>query len=328
MLTRINGTTAMSTPLDWLSSLLVMMPVSGQLEIRCIYGAPWRVTYDRANAGEMPYHVVLAGSAILESPRGSAPQHLTAGDIVLLPHGSEHMLHDGSGALPSPVHSRNSLNVEISENAGSGDRLDMLCGRFVISPPHDRLMRSYLPATLVVHTARQDDPSGESTTSAQLAALVGLMRVESAADSLGGLAMLNALSAALFALTLRTASESDTAPVGLLAMAGQPRLAPALTAMFNNPAHPWTLPELAKLCNMSRATLIRHFREKVGCTVNDLLIDIRMTLAANELKKPSTSTEAVAEVVGYQSLAAFRRAFAQRMGMTPGEWRRSAHAST
>lgn len=327
MLTRINEMNLLSTPLDWLSSLLVMMPVSGQLEIRCSYGAPWRVAYDRAQAGEMPYHIVLAGSAILESPDGSAPQYLAAGDIVLLPHGSEHMLHDGSGAPALPVRSRNSLNVKISENAGSSERLDMLCGRFVLSPHHDRLMRSYLPATLVVRTARQDDPSGESTTSAQLAALVGLMRAESAADSLGGHAMLNAFSAALFALTLRMASESADAPVGLLAMAGQPRLAPALSAIFNSPAHPWTLPELANLCNMSRATLIRHFRDKVGCTISDLLTDIRMTLAANELKKPSTSIESVAEMVGYQSLAAFRRAFAQRMGMTPGEWRRAAHAS-
>ncbi|ANB76978.1 hypothetical protein AYM40_33115 [Paraburkholderia phytofirmans OLGA172] len=65
-----------------------MMPVSGQLEIRCSYGAPWRIAYDRANAGEMPYHVVLGGSAILEIPGGGAPQHLAAGDIVLLSHGS------------------------------------------------------------------------------------------------------------------------------------------------------------------------------------------------------------------------------------------------
>jgi len=50
----------MSAPLDWLSRLLVMMPVSGQLEIRCSYGAPRRIAYDRANAGEMPYHVCLA----------------------------------------------------------------------------------------------------------------------------------------------------------------------------------------------------------------------------------------------------------------------------
>jgi AraC family transcriptional activator of mtrCDE len=323
MLIRIVTRTIMPR-LDWLSRLLVMMPVSGQLEIRCSYGAPWRIAYDRANAGEMPYHVVLGGSAILEIPGAGAPQHLVAGDIVLLSHGSEHVLHDGSGAAPLPVHTRESLNVEVSDNAGTGERLDMLCGRFVLTPPHDRLMRDYFPATLVVRTSAQDDASKQNATALQLATLVGLIRAESTTFSLGGHAMLNALSAALFALTLRTASESDAVPSGLLALAANPRLAPALTAMFNEPAHPWTLPELAQLCNMSRATLVRQFQDKVGRSANDLLIDIRMTLAANELKKPSTSTETVAEVVGYQSLAAFRRAFTQRMGMTPGSWRRAA----
>jgi AraC family transcriptional activator of mtrCDE len=70
--------------------------------------------------------------------------------------------------------------------------------------------------------------------------------------------------------------------------------------------------------------LVRHFQDKVGRSANELPTDIRMTLAANELKKPSASTETVAELVGYQSLAAFRRACTQRMGMTPGDWRRSA----
>jgi AraC family transcriptional activator of mtrCDE len=311
-------------PLDWLSRLLVMMPVSGQLEIRCSYGAPWRIAYDRSNAGEMPYHVVLGGSAMLEIPGSGAPQHLVAGDIVLLSHGSEHVLHDGSGATPLPVHTRESLNVELSENAGTGERLDMLCGRFVLTPPHDRLMRDYFPATLVVRASAQDDASKRHATSVQLATLVGLIRAESTTSNLGGHAMFNALSAALFALTLRMASESNAAPSGLLALAAHPRLAPALAAMFNEPAHPWTLPELAQLCNMSRATLVRQFQDKMGRSASDLLTDIRMTLAANELKKPSASTEAVAEIVGYQSLAAFRRAFTQRMGMTPGDWRRSA----
>ena len=56
-----------------------------------------------------------------------------------------------------------------------------------------------------------------------------------------------------------------------------------------------------------------------------LLTDLRMSLAANELRKPAISTEAVAEAVGYQSVSAFRRVFTDRMGMTPGEWRRRAH---
>lgn len=313
----------MTPPLDWLSRLLGMMTVHGQLELRCAYGAPWLVAYDESAAGEMPYHVILAGSAILETPGHGKPQALTAGDIVLLLHGSEHRLHDGGGAAPKRARHRQALNLTISENAGKGERLDMLCGRFILAPPHDRFVRDYLPTRLVVRTATRD-PAQRSATAAQLAGLVALMRGESTAGNLGGHAMLNALSTALFALTLRTASESANAPTGLLALAGHPRLAPALTAMFNDPARPWTLPELAELCNMSRATLVRHFQDKMGRSANELLTDVRMTLAANELKRGNVSTEAVAETVGYQSVAAFRRAFTQHAGVTPGEWRRAA----
>ncbi|CAB3799425.1 RCS-specific HTH-type transcriptional activator RclR [Paraburkholderia ultramafica] len=320
----------MTPPLDWLSRLLGMLTVRGQLELRCSYGAPWQVIYGDSDAGEMPYHVVLSGSAILETPGTGKPQNLCAGDIVMLPHGSAHRLHDGSGARAKPARQREGLNLTISENAGTGQRLDMLCGRFVLAPPHDRFIRTYLPARLVVRTSSAGS-SGQGETSAQLSGLVALMRGESDVGKLGGYAMMNALSAALFALALRMASESDEAPMGLLALAGHPRLAPALTVIFNDPAHPWTLSELADLCNMSRATLIRHFQDKVGRSPNDLLTDVRMALAADELKKPGVSTEVVAETVGYQSVAAFRRVFTQHMGMTPADWRRSAlqslHAS-
>src|ERR1700748_340573 len=148
------------------------------------------------------------------------------------------------------------------------------------------------------------------------------MRSESVADHLGGRAMLNALSTAMFALGLRLASETENAPRGLLALAGNARLAPAVAAMFNEPARAWSLPELAKLCNMSRATLVRQFQEKLGRSASDLLTDIRMTLAANELRKPSMSTGAVADAVGYQSEAAFQRAFKNNMGLTPAQWRK------
>lgn len=314
----------MHPPLDWLSRLISMMTVRGQLEIRCSYGAPWEVAYEDANAGEIPYHVILSGTAVLESPEPGKNQKLGAGDIVMFPHGSRHVLHDGSGVAPAPAQHRSDLNLTFSENTGTGERLDMLCGRFILAPPHDRFIRDYLPTRLVVRTSTQHH-SPQSETSIQLAGLLALMRTESNISNLGGHAMLNALTAALFTLTLRMASESNEAPIGLLALAGHPRLAPALAAMFSDPAHSWTLPELAGLCNMSRATLVRHFQEKVGRSASDLLTGIRMALAANELKKPNASTEVVAETVGYQSLAAFRRAFTQHMNMTPGEWRRLTH---
>jgi AraC family transcriptional activator of mtrCDE len=156
--------------------------------------------------------------------------------------------------------------------------------------------------------------------------LVDLMRAESTAQHLGGLAMLNALSTALFALTLRLASETEQPPAGLLALAGNPRLAPALTALFDAPAHPWTLPALARRCNMSRATFIRHFQERLGRSATDLLTDIRMTVAANALATSDLPTAAIAARAGYQSEAAFQRAFKQKMGVPPGQWRRGKRA--
>ena len=311
--------------IDWLSQLLQMITVTGQLEVRCTYGAPWRVTWAQSAAHEIPYHVVLKGRAIIEDLERGTARELVGGDIVLLPHGAAHVLHDGSGHSPVRTYDRqDSAGWIFSENDSRGEHLDMLCGRFCIGPPHDRLIRDYLPNYLVVRA--MDDQSEESVVSASshLASLVALMRMESTSDKPGGYAILNALTLALFTLTLRAASESEQAQAGLLALAGHPRLAPAISAMFADPARPWKLPDLAELCSMSRATFMRHFQNKLGRSAIELLIDIRMSLAANALKKPATTTEAVAESVGYQSVASFRRAFTDKMRMTPGQWRRLA----
>ncbi|MDH4612690.1 cupin domain-containing protein [Pseudomonas sp. BN102] len=311
--------------IDWLSNLLQMITITGQLEVRCVYGAPWRVVWAQAAAHEIPYHVVLKGRAILEDPERETAMELVSGDIVLLPHGAAHVLHDGSGHAPGITHNRRgSAGWMLSENDGQGEHLDLLCGRFFIGPPHDRLIRSYLPTNLVVRALDRHGGEGIESASNHLASLVGLMRMESDGDKPGGLAILNALSSALFTLVVRAASESEQASAGLLALAGHPRLAPAISAMFADPARPWTLPDLADLSSMSRATFMRHFQDALGRSAVELLTDIRMSLAANALKKPAMTTEAVAESVGYQSVSAFRRVFTDRMGMTPGQWRRLA----
>ncbi|QIO32327.1 AraC family transcriptional regulator [Bradyrhizobium sp. 1(2017)] len=312
--------------MDWLSRLFEMMPVRGRLDLRCSYGAPWRIEQGPGEANEIPYHAVVGGSAILEDPAGGKPLRLETGDILLLPGNPRHVMHDGGGAAPLKAHNRASLNFTISENLGSDARLDLLCGHFSIAPPHDRLLRNYLPPILIVRAGAQQ--AGERDSAGQqLAGLVTLMRGETADDHLGGRAMLNALSTAMFALVLRLASETGDAPCGLLALAGHPRLAPVVAAMFNEPARAWTLPELAQLANMSRATLARQFQEKVGRSPGDLLTDIRMTLATHELRKSSISTGAVAEAVGYLSEAAFQRAFKSHMGITPAQWRKAAQTS-
>jgi AraC family transcriptional activator of mtrCDE len=312
--------------IDWLSRLLQMITVTGRLEVRCAYGAPWRVVWERSAAREIPYHVVLKGRAIIENPESGTVRELAGGDIVLLPRGAAHVLHDGSGDVPMPARKRVAAGGwMVSENRSAGERLHMLCGRFVIGPPHDRLIRNYLPTDLVVRAGDGEGATGSA--SGHLANLMGLMQSEAASDRPGGSAILDALSSALFALVLRAASETGQAPEGLLALAGHARLGPAISALFADPARAWNQPELARMCGMSRATFVRHFHDALGRSAADLLTDIRMGLAANELKKPGIGTEAAADLVGYQSVAAFRRAFTAAMGMTPGAWRRQARAS-
>lgn len=331
--------------MDWLSRLLALAPVSGQVDIRCRFGAPWRIEHQQAVEGEIPYHVVLSGTAVLDQD-GAPPLHLQAGDVLLFPQGAAHTLHDGSGKPGLPLRSHSGAHLVFKETVAGGEDLDLLCGRFLIHPQQGRLIRDYLPPQLVIRPVLADTPVATTTATTtdtladtpadtpadadldsaassarRLRHLLLLMRNEASGDALGGRALLNALSAALFALVLRHASVAGAGPAGLLAVAGEPRLAPALDAMFQDAAHPWTLEDLAQRCNMSRATFVRHFQSRIGRPAMALLTDIRMALALDRLKTTAMSTAAVAEAVGYQSEAAFQRAFKQHTGQTPAAWR-------
>jgi AraC family transcriptional activator of mtrCDE len=306
---------------DWLSHLLKMVTISGRLDVRCGYGPPWRVASGLSAAHEIPYHAILKGRAVFEDLEAGTSMELVGGDIVLLPHGLAHMLHDGSGDIPRPTSNRKGTGGwTFSRNDAEGEQLDLLCGRLLIARPHEQLMRNLLPATLVVRTADGRAEADIESTSNRLAGIARLMRTESDIDKPGGHAILNALSAALFTLVVRAASKSGNAPPGLLALAADARLAPVISAMFTDPARPWSLSELADLCTMPRRAFALHFQETLGRSAIELLTDIRIGLAANALKNATAATEAVANSVGYRSVAAFRRAFTDRVGVTPGQW--------
>ncbi|WP_206998002.1 AraC family transcriptional regulator [Trinickia mobilis] len=315
--------------MDLLSRLLALRPVNGQVDVRCHFRAPWVIDHPASPLCEIPYHVLLEGEATIEDDSG-VPQRLTAGDIVLFPGGGPHRLHDGSGKRPKPWVDRHAGDLLVHENRGTGERADILCGRFLLPGMPDRLLRDYLPERLVVRSLpapRTDGGGGHAGDAAatlagtRLTRLIQLMREEALDGAPASAALINHLSGALFALTLRFASEAPEPPRGLLALAQRSRLQPALAAMFDAPGKPWTLPALAELCHMSRATFVRHFDDALGRSANDVLTEIRMTLAARKLAQGDEPIAAIGEAVGYQSEAAFQRTFKRHTGVSPARWR-------
>jgi AraC family transcriptional regulator, activator of mtrCDE len=316
--------------MDLLSRLLALLPVNGSVDVRCHFGAPWVIEHPAAPLSEIPYHVLLSGEATVEDDSG-APQRLVAGDIVLFPGGNPHRLHDGSGKRPKPSVEHLAGELRVHENRGTGERADILCGRFLLPGMPDRLLRDYLPERLVVRSLPARPASGDDGGSAgvtvaepagsRLTRLIQLMREEALDGAPASGALINHLSGALFALTLRFASEAPEPPRGLLALAQRSRLQPALAAMFDAPGKPWTLPALAELCHMSRATFVRHFDDALGRSANDVLTEIRMTLAARKLAQSDEPIAAIGEAVGYQSEAAFQRTFKRHTGLSPARWR-------
>ena len=305
--------------MDLLSRLLALTPVTGRLEVRCHFGAPWRLDEPAAPEREVPYHVLLAGEAVVEGA-GGVPRVMRAGDVVLFPGGAAHALHDGSGERPRPVRRESSDYLRVANNDGGGAPADILCGRFVLPAASLRLVQSLLPERVIV-SARPAGVAPQDVAATRLARLVALMREESLDQAPGSETLVGHFSAALFALALRFASAAADAPPGLLALGRHPRLQPAVLAMFDTPQRPWTLPDLATQANMSRATLARLFEQAIGRSPAQVLAEIRMAHAARALTEGRRSVADIGEAVGYFSDAAFQRAFKTRMGMTPARWR-------
>ncbi|CAG4911361.1 AraC family transcriptional regulator [Paraburkholderia gardini] len=314
--------------MDLLSRLLSLMPVTGRLDVRCHFGAPWAINQEKSGVREIPYHVLLSGSAVVEDGTGPL-ERLFPGDIIVFPAGDAHRIHDGSGATPSQPTPRQAISSVVLENGGEGASADILCGRFLLGAVPDRLLRDHLPGRLIVRSANAGNARGEagestqSTANSRLTRLIELMREEATDDGPGSETLVSHLSAALFALTLRFASELSAPPHGLLALAGRPRLQAAVSAMFETPGEPWTLDQLASLCNMSRATFVRQFQEAIGRSATDVLTEVRMTIAGRALLQSTTPVAGIGEAVGYQSEAAFQRVFKRQIGVTPARWRSS-----
>ncbi len=315
--------------MDALSDVLRAVRLKGAIFFDVHASDPWAAETPAGNqiVGRMfpaaenliCYHAITRGTC-WAAVAGEPPLFLRAGDVVVIPHGHAHVLSSTPGLRGEHDLSRYrapnelELPVAISMGDGTAESAGFVCGFLGCDArPYNPLLSS-LPHVFKV-SDQVDGPLG---------AYVQIALTESKRPRIGSESVLGRLSELMFVDVIRRYLE--TLPAGRLDwLAGlrDPCIGRALAEIHRDPAHHWTLESLARKVAMSRSALAEHFTKFVGTPPMQYLTNWRMQIAANQLLSTTDSVTVVANRVGYDSEAAFSRAFKKTVGTPPSEWRRN-----
>ncbi|MVU76505.1 helix-turn-helix domain-containing protein [Nocardia sp. ET3-3] len=277
--------------LDLLSELLRSVRLSGEGVAE--HAVRSELALDFAGTGRL--HLLEDGELEFRIDGRCDVVRAGAGDMVLLPRGDAHRL---TNVGPTPAR--------------------WLCGAFAIGDPQADHLLGSLPA--VVLLGRAGTPVPEGLTVAR-----HMLQIEIHSPSQGSAVMISRILDLMFIQIMRTWAARENAEPNWLAGAFDPELSPSLTAIHRNPAHDWTVEELARACNLSRSAFAARFTTRVGTPPATYLSQVRLDTATTLLRTTTLPIPQIAERVGYTSEAAFGRAFKSRYDIPPARFRRTTH---
>jgi AraC-like DNA-binding protein len=313
--------------MDALSDVLRAVRLTGAVFFDIRAAEPWvavtpsgRTIVERIFPGTdhlIPYHAITRGHCWI-SVGDATPIALREGDIVVVPHGDQHVLSSEPG-LRGKANLRlyrrdpdKPLPFTIEMGKREATAVEIVCGYLGCDArPYNPLL-SALPALIRIGDYRRGD----------LATYMRLARAETDRFRIGGECVLGLLSELMFVDVIRRYLE-QLPPERMDWLAGlrDPFVGRALTALHRDPTRAWTLTALARAAGLSRSALAERFTQFVGRPPMQYLANWRMQLAANDLRRSSDSIAKIASRVGYESEAAFSRAFKKALGVPPAAWR-------
>ncbi len=309
------------SPTDPLGEALHSLKMNGAFYCRSELTAPWGLAMPPM-PGYLWFHVVVSGRVLLKT--GEAEETLLhPGDFALVPHGEGHLLQSDPTA-PTPAildldRERVSERYEILRHGGGGAPTGLICGAVRFDQPSGHKLVDLLPATIVIGASQSHQTEWMQST-------LRLMAAEARELRPGGETVVTRLADILVVQAIRVWIESDPAArLGWLGALRDKQIGRSIALMHREPARPWTVEALAGEAAMSRSAFSARFTEMVGEPALQYLTRWRMHLGQAALADGATIAE-VAPRLGYQSEAAFARAFKRVMGMAPGAARRSSRS--
>jgi AraC-like DNA-binding protein len=270
------------------------------------------------------YHLLIEGRC-LANLEGEKPIPITSGDIVIFPHGDAHILGHGSTKtvdLEPRLSEILSQGLKLARDGGGGEMTRLVCGYMSCDPQLSRALLGGLPPLLRVPI--RDDAGGR-----WLENTIRFSVDQAGSAGVGTEAVLSKLSEVLFVETIRRyIAQLPAEETGWLAGARDPEVGRALALLHRDPAKPWTIALLAREIGISRTVLAERFRHYLNEPPMSYLTRWRLLLAARMLKTNNRGVADIAADVGYESEAAFNRAFKRQFNVPPARFRRAARAAT
>lgn len=301
-------------PVDPLGEALYYLRMTGLFYSRCVFTAPWGLDLP-ALPGFVMFHAVTRGSCWLDLGAGEQVQ-LRAGDAVLVPHGEGHRLKDRPASTAISLWDTPRIAVseryDLLQIEGGGERTDLICGAVRFEHAAAANLIGVLPKMLHIE-------SGASAQGEWVQSTLRYMAAEARTLRLGGEAVITRLSDVLVIQAIRSwLEESDAARGGWLGALRDEKIGRALTAIHRDPAREWSVARLADEVAMSRSAFAARFTELVGQPAMAYVTWWRMQVALGLLREDGITAAEAADRVGYNSEAAFSRAFKRTIGFSPG----------
>ncbi len=304
--------------MDVLADVLAVLDVQASLYFRATFSAPFSVAVP-ADSRRIRFHLGCRGESWIGLPSGDSAVY-GPGDLILVPHGSAHVLADGpkTPALPldDVLKQARSERVGCIAYGGHGRSVELVCGHFGFNEEIVHPLVESLPPLIHIRARTQHDYTW-------LDVVLRQMEEESRAGLPGHQEALRRLSEILFIQVLRAFIEEGPESTRFLTALVDPQLRRALDAIHADPASDWTLERLAEVAGLSRTLFAERFRTKLGVTPMRYVSDWRLQKARALLGEPSLTVGEIARAVGYESEAAFNRAFSQHFNRTPGSVRKN-----
>lgn len=320
--------------MDALSDALRVLRLDGAVFLDAEFTAPWCVLSksDRPIARPLPaggnvlfFHLLTEGRCQVRLAAGGETLKIEAGDVVLLARDADHVL--GSDLQLAPQMSDDLVRPATASglmrivHGGGGETTRFACGFLICDERLSRPLLEALPRMVRI-------PIGEGPATTWVRGLMQAGTQETAAARPGGDTVLAKLAELLFVEALRRYIELlPDGQTGWLAGLRDRYVGRALGLMHERPGHPWTVDELADRVGLSRSALAQRFTEMVGQPPMQYLTRWRLTVAAQRLRSERSSLASIAAESGYDSEAAFNRAFKRELGTTPAAWRRNGGAA-